>query len=157
MQPHCSCRQNKFTHHIRPSFPNPGVAQRLIDGQYFWNVIAVWWRLELWRSAWWYCSNCAGNNKLSIYCYNKDCQQMRLSVLSLFPFSRLFPTCFGPSWAHHQGCYKLLFLCYNLVLYSIKLLRILSCAVFGRSCLCILVICIFVILLYIVNLVKLCT
>ena len=35
--------------------------------------------------------------------------------MSLFPFSRLFPTCFGPSWAHHQGYFKLLFLCYHLV------------------------------------------
>jgi len=30
-------------------------------------------------------------------------------------FSRLFPTFFGPSWAHHQGYFKLLFLCYHLV------------------------------------------
>jgi hypothetical protein len=29
--------------------------------------------------------------------------------MSLFPFSRLSPTCFGPSWAHHQGYFKLLF------------------------------------------------
>ena len=35
--------------------------------------------------------------------------------MSLFPISRLFPTCFGPSWAHHQGYFKLLFLCYHLV------------------------------------------
>ena len=48
-------------------------------------------------------------------CYNKNYQEMRLFVLSLFPFSRLFPTCFGPSWAHHQGYFKLLFLCYHLV------------------------------------------
>jgi len=30
-------------------------------------------------------------------------------------FSRLFPTCFGPSWAHHQGYFRLLFLCCHLV------------------------------------------
>jgi len=36
-------------------------------------------------------------------------------TMSLFPFSRLSPTCFGLSWAHHQGYFKLLFLCYNLV------------------------------------------
>ena len=29
--------------------------------------------------------------------------------MSLFPFPRLFPTCFGPSWAHHQGYYKLFY------------------------------------------------
>jgi len=38
--------------------------------------------------------------------YNKNYQQMRLFVLCLyFLFSRLFPTCFEPSWAHHrEGC-----------------------------------------------------
>ena len=49
-------------------------------------------------------------------CYNKNYQQMRHFVLCLyFLFSRLFPTCFGPSWAHHQGYFKLLLLCYHLV------------------------------------------
>ena len=49
-------------------------------------------------------------------CYNKNYQQMRLFVRCLyFLFSRLFPTCFGPSWVHHQGYFKLLFLCYHLV------------------------------------------
>ena len=38
-----------------------------------------------------------------------------ICTMSLFPFSRLFPTCFGPSWAHHQEYFKLLFLCYHLV------------------------------------------
>jgi len=36
-------------------------------------------------------------------------------TVSLFPFSRLFPTCFGLLWAHHQGYLQLLFLCYHLV------------------------------------------
>ena len=36
-------------------------------------------------------------------------------TMSLFPFSRLFPTCFGLLWAHHQGYLQLLFLCYHLV------------------------------------------
>ena len=48
--------------------------------------------------------------------YNKNYQHMRLFVLCpYFLFLRLFPTCFGPSWAHHQGYFKLLFLCYHLV------------------------------------------
>jgi hypothetical protein len=36
-------------------------------------------------------------------------------TVSLFHFSRLFPTCFGLLWAHHQGYLQLLFLCYHLV------------------------------------------
>ena len=27
-------------------------------------------------------------------------------TMSLFPFPRLFPTCFGLSWAHHQGYFQ---------------------------------------------------
>ena len=53
--------------------------------------------------------------------YNQSCVTIRITnrcdfcTMSLFPFSRLFPTCFGPSWAHHQGYFKLLFSCYHLV------------------------------------------
>ena len=46
-------------------------------------------------------------------CYNKNYQQMRLFVLCLYFL--FLVTCFGPSWAHHQGYFKLLFLCYHLV------------------------------------------
>ena len=35
-------------------------------------------------------------------------------TMSLFPFSRHFRTCFLPSWVHHQGYFKLLFLCYQV-------------------------------------------
>ena len=58
----------------------------------------------------------------SIIVYSRERVTIRITnrcdffcTMSLFPFSRLFPTCFGPSWAHHQGYFKLLFLCYHLV------------------------------------------